>query len=198
MVNIIFFVFLLALWPVEQTVNMEVNASSDDATQSNTGAVVITNSNAAPLRNTTGLTMWGGARFLNVQIPRGAIITSATITATDTVGGAVIDATIFMQDADNPSTFTTTTNDISNRTRTTASTEWDVASSTNGNNISPSIKSQVQTAVKRDGWNSGNAMVVILQLNTGNTAFSRSFDGNPTKAVKLNVTFTRRRSIIIF
>ena len=199
--NILLTLFLLlalnAYSPFIESVSIQVEASADDGREvSNTANNIVATS--APILDyptTTG--RWGGARFLNVAIPRSAQIISATVVATDTTGGRVIDVTIFAQAADNPATFNTTAADLSGRARSTASVEWDVASTANGEETSPSIVSVIQETVDRSGYVSGNAIAIILQLNANNTSFSRSFDGNPTKAFKLNVTF-RRKIISLF
>lgn len=183
--------------PFVESVSIQVEASADDGREvSNTTNNII--STSAPINDySTTTTRWGGARFLSVAIPRSAQIISATIVATDTTGGRVIDVTIFAQAADNPSAFNTTSADLSGRARSTASVEWDVASTANGEETSPSIVSVIRETVNRSGYVSGNAIAIILQINANNTCFSRSFDGNPTKALKLNVTF-RRKVISLF
>lgn len=183
--------------PFIESVSIQVEASADDGRElSNTANNII--STSAPLNDyptTTG--RWGGARFLSVAIPRSAQIISATIVANDTTGGRVIDVTIFAQAADNPSAFNTTAADLSGRARSTASVEWDVASTANGEETSPSIVTIIQETVNRPGYAINNAIAIILQMNANNTCFSRSFDGNPTKALKLDISF-RRKLISLF
>lgn len=195
-------ILLMTAWVVcssfffANTVTIQVEASEDDATENAAGTVGITQANA-PLANISGQE-WGGARFLSAAIPRGAKILSATLTVQDTIGTRVINATVYCQAADNGAAFTTTTNDISARTRTTASVEWDVASTGTSGEISPSFAAALQEVVNRDGWASGNAVVIIVDILTGSTCVTRSFNVNPTKAATLNVIYTRRRVWSIF
>ncbi len=196
----LFLVFILFHGAAAQsTFTTEVDASADDARETSAGVVNITNANGATLTQKS-VADWGGARFLNIAIPRGAKIVSAMIVAYDTVGALVIDATIFAEASDNATTFTTATNNISSRTRTSASIEWDVANTTSGQNTSPDISTIVQEVVNRSGFTIGNAFAIIMRINTNNTCNSRPFDGNPTKALKLNVTWSvpRRTKILIF
>lgn len=175
-------------------VEYQVDASADDAIQQVSNAVSITIAVSPLAHYTSNNARWGGIRFLNVQIPRGATIVSAVIVVNDTTGGgAVIDATIFGEAADDPSTFTTAASNISSRTRTSASVEWDVASTTTGEITSPSIVTVIQEIVNRAGFVAGNDMAIIIQINANNTALTRSFNGNPTKAAKLQVSYAMRR-----
>lgn len=189
---ILFFAVRAFAQPI--AVEYQVDASADDAIQQVSNAVSITIAVSPLAHYTSNNARWGGIRFLNIQIPRGATIVSAAIVINDTTaGGTVIDATIFGEAADDPSTFTTTSSDISNRTRTSASVEWDVASTTTGEITSPSITTVIQEIVNRAGFVAGNDMAIIIQINANNTALVRSFNGNPTKAAKLQVSYAMRR-----
>lgn len=167
------------------TLNSQVGASSDDARE-NAGTVGLT---AASI-NAGGATHRLGFRWPNVTVPNGATITSATLslyvtsTANDTPNGA----TVGMQAADNAATFTTGTNDISGRTRT-STVAW------SGSNIGDGWKtldltSQVQEVVNRSGWTSGNAMAAILAGVVGSNLTVTAWDGTPSQAAKLDIVYT--------
>ena len=194
-------ILLMTAWMVcssfffANTVSIQVEASADDATQNSSNAVSLSIV-VSPIANFNAPTnsRWGGARFLNVDIPRGARIIAATMVTSDTAGSTVIDATLFAEASDNAATFTTAASSISNRTRTSASVEWDVANTNLGNNISPDVSSLIQEVVLRNGWTPNNAIVIIASINSSSSTSSMiSFNGNPTKAATLNVTYTRRR-----
>lgn len=186
---IILFAPILAVAQV--TVSYQVDASADDAVETAAGSVSTTGT-GAPIA-TKAQVNWGGARFLNVQIPKGATIISATLTCVDTVAARVIDATIYCEAADNAATFSTASNNISSRTRTSNSVAWDVASTSVSGNVSPNFSASLQEVVNRSGWAISNALVVILSIDTNGTSISRSFNANPAKAAILQVTYSTRR-----
>lgn len=189
-------VFVFIWWfssvlAAQVVVSYQVEASTDDAVETAAGAVNVTGA-GAPIA-TKAQVDWGGARFLNVQIPRSATIVSATLTCVDTVASRVIDATIYCEAADNATTFSTATNNISSRTRTSNSVAWDVASTSVSGNVSPDFSASVQEVVNRSGWTVGNAITIILSIDTNGTSISRSFNANPAKAAILSITYSVRR-----
>jgi type IV pilus assembly protein PilY1 len=167
------------------TINLQVGASSDDARQ-NSGVVGLTGAGI----NAGGVNQQLGFRFTNVTVPNAATVTSAilslyvTSTANDTPNGA----TVGMEAADNAGTFTTGANNITNRTRT-STTAW------SGTDIGAGwqtvdVTSYVQTVVNRAGWVSGNAMAAILYGVTGSDVTITAWDGTPSQAAKLDITYT--------
>lgn len=178
--------------------NTTVGASSDDAHESAAGAVNLT---AITCIRPKSAMDWAGARFLNVTIPQGATINTATTTTRVTLTGD-LDVTIFAQAIDDAGTFTTTTSDISSRTRTTASVEWD-ASVTNGDSpVTPDFSAVMQEVINRAGWASGNDIVFIYRINTNSTSRTVSWDDTSLPEHTLDVTYTvaggRRRQKAIF
>ncbi len=143
----------------------------------------------------TGGTQKIGLRFTGLNIPPGATITNAYLTfgaigadSPNTNTGAT-SLTIKAQAADNPTTFTTTTNNISSRTTTTASVAWSPGSWTSGTAYnSPNISSVVQELVNRPGWANGNSMAFII-TGTGSRS-ADAFDGNSANAPKLTVEYS--------
>ena len=162
-------------WPApagggETELVVSVAASADDAAQAVSNGLMTLNSTAVNIQPafTTGF------RFLNLTVPQGASIVEATIQFTAGTSNQLtaVTTTIFGQAADNAGTFTSTTSDISSRTKTTASVAWAVPSfATIGDRLAaqktPDIKTVVQEIVDRGGWASGNAMVFILANATG-------------------------------
>ena len=110
-----------------------------------------------------------GLRFNTLNVPQGATITNATIVfravaadSPNTNTGAT-SLTLRGQAADNPTTFTSTAWDITNRSTTTASVAWSPAAWTAGADYStPDLKTIVQEIVNRAGWASGNSMAFIV------------------------------------
>ncbi|MDD4052342.1 MAG: hypothetical protein PHR28_10660 [candidate division Zixibacteria bacterium] len=121
-------------------------------------------------------TYWGGSvsmavRFPDVDIPGGVVITSAFVRLTANMDNSdtTVNAAISMNDADNP-TALTSRSDFVSRDRT-GSVDWDNVDAVTGNNTydTPDISTIVQAVVDRDGWASGNAMLVFIEDNSSST-----------------------------
>jgi len=132
-----------------------------------------------------------GIRFQGIGIPKGSTITNAYIafTADESHSGAT-SLTIEGQDVDDPSTFSTSDYDISNRTGTSASVGWnDIAAWSTGEEYqTPDLSTIVQEIVNRDNWGSGNAMVFIVS-GYGKRVVD-SYDGSASMAALLHVEYT--------
>ena len=167
------------------TLNLQVSASSDDARE-NSGTVGLTGGSI----NIGGTNQRLGFRFTNVTIAQGLTVNQAlvnfyvTSTTNDSPGGS----TVGCQDSDDAGTFTTGTNNITNRTRTTALTTW------SGNNIGSGyqavdITAAVQEVINRPGWVSGNDIAVIIYGVTGADVTITSYDGNAAQAATLAIDY---------
>ena len=167
------------------TLNLQVSASSDDARE-NSGTVGLTGGSI----NIGGTNQRLGFRFTNVTIAQGLTVNQAlvnfyvTSTTNDSPGGS----TVGCQDSDDAGTFTTGTNNITNRTRTTALTTW------SGNNIGSGyqavdITAAVQEVINRPGWVSGNDIAVIIYGVTGADVTITTYDGNAALAATLAIDY---------
>ncbi|NNF01492.1 MAG: T9SS type A sorting domain-containing protein, partial [Bacteroidia bacterium] len=168
------------------SVSKQISAANNDAEEyPSTG-----NSSTAGLYHSMG-TETIGLRFDKLQIPANAIITSAHIefTASDDETGAA-SLTIVGEDADNSAVFDGSHQDISSRSTTSSTVQWNnpVAWYTHKQYNSPDISSIVQEVVDRAGWNSGNPVTVIIS-GTGERE-AKSYDNYPAKAPKLIVQYT--------
>jgi hypothetical protein len=100
-----------------------VDQSSDDAEEASGGSVTLS-ANILDMVNSGGNTHIG-MRFRNVSIPQGASITDAYIEFTTAASGSTVTALkIYGQDYDNPPTFASSLNNISNRIKTSAYVSW--------------------------------------------------------------------------
>ncbi len=124
-----------------------------------------------------------GLRFTNVTIPAGALIESAVIQfRSDEVGTAGTTLTIRAQASANPTGFTTTKYDLSNRPLLTPTVSWSPPPWTVKNQVgpgqaSPSLVSLVEGIVGQVGWTSGNPMVFIISGTTTGTRVADSYEG---------------------
>jgi hypothetical protein len=135
-----------------------------------------------------------GLRFTGLNIPSGATVTNAYLTfgaiAADSpnTNNGTTNLTIRAQAADNPTTFTSTAFNVSNRATTSSLVEWSVPAWTTGVSYnSPDLTNLVQEVVDRPGWAVGNSMVFII-TGTGSRS-ADSYDGNSSNAPKLVITY---------
>jgi hypothetical protein len=177
----------------EMTVEYQVMASADDAFCSKSST-------------SQGLTdKWLGVgmhmaamRFSGIKVPQGSVIKIASIKICANPNGleADVDGVIKGEATDNAAAFGTSSRVIAQLTATTASKAWtwvqDNPWSSNAWYESPDISAVVQEIVNRPGWAADNSMVIIYTVNQitfGDERRFWSFDGDPTKAAKLVITY---------
>ena len=109
-----------------------------------------------------------GVRFLNVDIDKDSVVTSASIdfvsVKDDTTYDARIFTTIYGEAADNAATFSSGDNPL-DRTRTTGSVTWnETVEPTAGDVVTTSdLSAIVEEIVGRPSWAANNAMVFIIE-----------------------------------
>ena len=173
------------------TLDIPITTSPDDAEESATRSVARASAQLELVdkgtdRQTVGL------RFVGVTVPPARHIERAYVqfeVAKVTTGAASL--TIQGQAADNPTTFSTNTNDISSRPRTSASVSWvpqpwPTVGVHGADQRTQDLTPVVQETVGRAGWVSGNAMVFIITGSGVRTA--QSFNG--TFAPILHIEYT--------
>jgi hypothetical protein len=137
-------------------------------------------------------------RFSGIKVPQGSKIVRASLTICANPNGleAGVDGLIEGEATDNAAAFGTTTRVIAQLATTTASKAWTWADDNpwTGNTWyeSPDISAVVQEIVDRAGWASDNALVIIYTFNQQTFGDERrfwSYDGDPTKAAKLSITY---------
>lgn len=191
---LVFTFSLLGVQPVKPVqaadtcVTSRISASADDVEQRNdTGAVDLDGDNdtkslqtfRAYAGSTTGTLNWWGLRFLNVNVPQGATITSADVTfRSNLASGSTASAmTLWGQLAANAATFTTATNNVTSRTRTSASSSWEIPQWADATDYAtPNLASVVQEIVNQAGWVANNAMVIIGQTTVSQNRSARSYN----------------------
>jgi PKD repeat protein len=131
-----------------------------------------------------------GLRFNNIGIPHAATITSSYISFTGDEASA--DATsiqFYAEDTDNAAPFSTSNNDLTNRSKTSAVVNWNNIPSWVVNDIypSPDLSTIVQEVVNRPGWLVNNSMAFVIPGTGRRTA--EAFDGELQSAAVLHVEF---------
>ncbi|MGD9240220.1 MAG: hypothetical protein PVG69_09360, partial [Desulfobacterales bacterium] len=173
-----------------------VSADEDDAEETSAGSINLTSSDLELIR--TGDQTHVGMRFADIDIPRGADIISAYIEfSTDEVGPYEdTSLTIYGQAHNNAVSFSATNYDISHRAPTNASVAWDIVDQWDTAHVkhqTPDLTLIIQEIVDRGGWESGNALVIIVTGEGKRVA--ESYDGadghgDTTLAPKLVVEYT--------
>jgi hypothetical protein len=179
---------------VDASVNPQVGASSDDAHEGvSTGGMGLTNVQLA--FGDYNIPRHIGVRFTGVTIPDGVTIDTSYLQffSSGPEAGTDFYTDFYAHDTQSPGTFTTTANDISGRTRTTASVAWDGPEDW-GNNTwynGPEIKTIIQELEDSYDYSSGDSMVLVNIYDSG--ALERrcdSYDGSTTDCPKIYIEYT--------
>jgi len=185
------------------TLNLQVGASADDAYQLSDDSVQVTATST--INDSTA--EHNGFRWTAVTIPAGATIDNAIFSVA--VASSSSDEPqhqVRGHLAANPAAFTTTTNDIDGRSRTTAAVQWNSADlgvadfdvwqewgcSTDGG-AGATVEAIVQELVDQGGWASGQALVFIFEQHTNSGTRdlgTASYDQDSALAAKLDIDYT--------
>lgn len=183
-----------------QTQSMfQVNASSDDARNTNGGTSPVITAISQYLGINSSTDYWNGWRWTNVTVPQGATIVSATLdlySAQLTSGTAK--AIFYGVNEDDLTTFNTSTSYPEGKSRTTASkavnfnmTAWTNTLGYGAELID--VKDLVQEIINRSGWVSGNAMGIVAHDNasggTNNYVGHSTYDRATDRGAKLTITY---------
>jgi hypothetical protein len=172
----------------------QVDSTNDDAEEQASGSV---SRGSSDLELVDGQTV--GMRFNRIDIPQGATIIKAyiqfTVDETDSVDAVL---KIEGEDVDDAQTFSSSSGDISSRDRTSTDVEWRPMPWTSVGDAyddqkTPDITSVIQKIVDRDGWASGNSLVIIITGDGVRTA--ESYNGDRASAPVLHVEFGEEETI---
>lgn len=187
---------------VQKTETAQISSDTDDAEQ-----------NGSSMDRTSGDLDLGekivGVRFQGVDVPKDATILSAFIdfTADGTnTSGAGPTVNIVGQAHDNAPAFSSSNNDLSGRTATTANVNWALDAVSPAANSGPSgadgpwdaddevhttpdLKTIVQEIVNRSNWASGNNMVFRFSDVGSTTREAQSRDDSGTQAPRLRISY---------
>ena len=135
-------------------------------------------------------------RFTNVTIPKNATIASTTWQGYELNGGAgPVPAFVWGEAADSAVTFDGTCADWDGRATTSAFVAWTITvTGGNGWQSSPDLKTIIQEIVNRDGWASGNDLVISVRKDQaaaeGLRQYWRTYDFDSTIAFKLHIAYS--------
>jgi hypothetical protein len=177
------------------TISKRISSGNDDVEEAPDGGIYRGSSDIEMIYDRyNGGNQVVGLRFKGLAIPQGATITNAYIQFTvDERNSGTTNLTIKGHDTDDAPYFSTSSYNVSNRTKTSATVYWNNIPSWNsvgasgGDQRTPNIASIVGEIVNRSGWSSGNDMVFIISGTGERTA--ESYNGSSSKAPLLVVTY---------
>ncbi len=180
-------------------VNKQIFSGSDDAEESKSGIVNLTNDDLELVYDTkTTGNQVVGLRFYNTGIPQGAVISKAYIQFTvDEKSTANCNLKIQGEASGNSAAFANTSYNISQRVRTTNYVTW-IPSGWNKVGVSgtaqqtPDLKSVVQEIVNRSDFQSTGGISIII-TGTGKRV-AESYEGSSSQAASLHVEYSAARS----
>lgn len=135
-----------------------------------------------------------GLRFTGIDIPAGAIITSAYIQfSAKEVGAAATSLQIRGLASDDLAPFTTARNNLSSRPTTSAVVSWQPVAWTlideaGAAQRTPDLTVVLQEIIDRGGWQAGNDLAFVITGNGTRTAYA--FESSPLKAPLLHIEYT--------
>ena len=177
--------------PAQITFTKRVNSGNDDAEERISNGDISRGSSDLELGRDGSRDQIVGMRFTNVIVPSGATITNAYIEFTvDETDSGTANFTIYGEDANDPPNFSSSDDDISDRTQTSASVSWNNVpnwTSVGATHQTPDISSIIQEIVDRGGWSSGNAMVIMIDGTGERTA--ESYNGSSGDAPLLVIEY---------
>ena len=182
------------------TVNIstQINNGNDDVEEKETVGSIVPASTDLELAYDTWNSQFSqtiGMRFNNLNVPNGATITNAYIQFTvDETSSSTANLTIKGEDHDNAPAFSTSDFDVSDRTTTTASVNWDpvpwtVVGEAGTDQQTPDLSAIVQEIVDRSGWTPNNSMVLTVTGTGTGKRTAESYDGVPASAPVLHISY---------
>ena len=174
-------------------IDVRVAASSDDAEESTSGSVNRSSSDLELVDEGSNIDQIVGMRFNGVGIPQGAAILNAYLQfqVDEKDSGSVL-LDIRGQNADNATTFTSSTGNISSRPTTGnvvswAPPPWTSTGEAGPDQRTPDLSAIIQEIVNRPGWVANNSLVIIITGSGERTA--ESYNGSSSAAPLLHVEY---------
>ncbi|MFA0965064.1 fibronectin type III domain-containing protein [Roseivirga sp. BDSF3-8] len=177
------------------TVDVRIASGNDDVEENQNGGMYMNSSDIELVYDgSTRGNQSVGLRFTGHNIPAGATITRAYIRFTtdeSTSGGSSL--TIHGEDRGSAAAFTTSSYNVSSRTKTSASVSWSPSAwssvgASSSTQQTPELKQIVQEIVNRDDYNASGAMAFMVTGSGRRTA--EAYDGSSSRAALLHVEYT--------
>ncbi|MEO0473340.1 MAG: Ig-like domain-containing protein, partial [Bacteroidota bacterium] len=180
---------------INGTQTIPVVATNDDVEEYVTGVMKLNSSDLEFVRDPNFGDQLIGIRFLNVEVPIDAVINQAYIqfTTDETTNINPTELVIFGEAAPNSSALTSGSGNLSNRRRTRSilpwlPPNWNVQQQSGINQRTVDISNIIEEIVAIPGWESGNAITLMITGWGRRTA--ESFDGTDPAELFIDYTFT--------
>ena len=177
--------------PSGQVINVQIGRGSDDAEENVPSGDMLLSDRNLDLGQYGSTSRLTGLRFTDISIVPGSQIVDAYIEfASDRVNSIQTDLVIRGEKESNPSTFEGDNGNISRRSRTTTSVEWNNVTPWTENNVlhrTPNLKNIIHELINQAGWQEGNAMAFILSGSGQRRA--KAFERSPSRAARLVITY---------
>ena len=183
---------LLHVEYTSDVIEVAVIDGNDDAEQEDDGDMYIDSTDLELVSDGSRGNQTVGIRFQDVQVPQGALITNAYIVfETDETTSESTSVTIKGETSSDAQAFTTTNNNISDRSKTGQSVEWNSIAAWNTwgeKHQTPDLSAIVQEIVGNEYWISGNAMAFIITGSGKRTA--GSYEDSDNAAPLLHIEYS--------
>ncbi len=172
---------------LQQTIEIAVKADTDDAFEETSG-IVRTSNNVINMYGDR----WAFLRFTpTADLLKGSTISSATLTVyLNNPLYLTMNMTAYGEATDNSATAAATTNNITNRTLTTANVALSGTGGGTGDLVlTGDLSPIIQEVIDRDGWLTGNAISLIMNDPVATVEVFRDHKVNASHAARLTITF---------
>jgi beta-glucanase (GH16 family) len=180
--------------PVQKVFDVRVNKGADDVEEYSTGYMSLDSSDLELVYDVNIQKV--GIRFVNVNIPKGALITKAYLQfKVDETSSATTPLTIIGEASPNAAAFTTALGNISSRLKTIkvvgwSPPAWPTLKAAGTDQRTPNVAPIIQEIVNQSGWASGNSLVMIIIGNGSGKRVGEAYEVDPAGAPLLHVEYT--------
>ncbi len=179
-----------------ELVSSRISSGNDDVEEASDGRMYLTSTDIELVYDSHDdmFDQTVGLRFTGLGIPHGVTINSAHIQFTvDEVTSGATDLTIFGHDIDDSPGFSSTANNVSYRTKTTASAAWippawSVVGEAGIDQQTPDLSGIIQEIVDRPAFSQSSAISLII-TGTG-TRVAEAYEGVAVSAALLTIDYT--------
>jgi hypothetical protein len=165
-----------------QVLDVPVRLGADDAEERYNGTVLLSSSDLDLTADGSRFMRATGLRFTGIQIPAGAVITSAHVQfQADEIGTGAAALTVRAEAVDDAAPFIAAKDAISSRGTTATSAawappDWPTVGAAGAAQRTSDLSAVLQEVVSRPGWASGNALCVLVTGTAARTA--EAFEGS--------------------
>ena len=170
----------------------QIATSGDDVEEFSDESVLVSSSDLELAVTDSGIVQTVGLRFVDIAIPRGSKIHSASLQFTvDEVSVGPVSLTLWGEDSESAAPFTDALADVTSRPRvepsvTWAPPPWPTVDEAGAPQRSPDLAVIVQAVLDRSDWQAGGALVFFIDGSGTRTA--RAFDSVAAMAPRLVIT----------